>query len=185
MAAPKHKDNHPSQEHEHENLPDIHVHTFLEWNAPGRPFIKHSKQYFLNALLITTALEIILFLFSEYALMMVALALVFLALALAWIPPRMFHYRITSEGVLVEDHFFIWEELYDFYIWDEHGEEVLHIGTKGFPGEILLTLGHEMSVDKIKKVLLPYLPFREYVKPSFIDKAGSWLEHNFPLEKPQ
>ena len=182
MTAQAHKESSASEEHPHLKG---EIHTYLEWQAPGRPFIKHSKQYYLNALLIMTAIEIILFLFSEYTLMVVVLALVFLAFALATVPPRLFHYRVTSEGILVEDHFFIWSELYDFYFWKEHGVQVLHIGTRGFPGEVLLTLESETQIEKVKKVLLRYLPFREYVAPTLLDKASGWMEHKFPLEKPQ
>src|SRR5579859_2471284 len=145
----KPKENRSAEKHKDQE-PDLHdIHTLLEWDAPGRPFRKHSKQYFINILLITAALEIILFLFAQHLLMVVVLSLVFLSFALAISPPRKFHYRITTEGILVEDHFFIWEELYDFYFWKEHGQEVLHVGTKAFfPGEVLLTLGEEVKIGR-------------------------------------
>ena len=81
--------------------------TALEWSAPGRPFEKKSKQYYLTALLIMLLVEIILFLFSEYLLMLVVVALVFVSFALASVPPKDFKYRISNEGVQVEDRFFL------------------------------------------------------------------------------
>src|SRR4029077_19356647 len=101
---PESKRHHPEEKHLEED--DMHG-TLLEWKAPGRPFRVHSRQYYMNVLLITAAIEIILFLFAQYLLMVVVLAFVFLAFALATTPPREFYYRITTEGVLVEDHFFI------------------------------------------------------------------------------
>src|SRR5687768_9172066 len=83
------------------------VKTLLSWHAPGRPFVHRSKQYFINIILIMLALEIILFLFSQYMLMLVVFSLVFLSYALATVPPHDFHYKVTSEGILVEDHFFL------------------------------------------------------------------------------
>jgi hypothetical protein len=165
---------------------DLHhdVKTYLSWNAPGRPFKKRSKEYFTNCFLITLAIEIILFLFSQYLLMLVVFSLAFLAFALAAVPPHSIYYKISSEGVQVGETFFIWEELYDFYFMDRLGSEVLHIRTKSyFPGEITIVLG-DMPVSQVKAVMLPFLPFREYVEPTFMDKAGNWLEKNFPLEKP-
>lgn len=184
MASSAHKHYQSSEEHE---KADLHgTDAILTWHAPGRPFKKHSKQFYINVLLITTALEIIIFLFHGYLVMLVVAALVFLSFALAYIPPHIFYYKITSEGILVEDTFFIWDELYDFYFWKEKGQDVLHIGTKSyFPGEIILNLGEEITIEETKHALLPFLPFREYVKPSFMDKAGSWIEKTFPLEKPQ
>lgn len=156
--------------------------TELEWNAPGRPFKKRGRQYYLTALLIMLLVEVILFLFSEYSLMIVVASLTFVAFALAYVPPKDFHYRISSEGVRVEDRFFLWKELYDFYFFKKDGIETLHIRTQDFiPGELILSLGNEPE-EKIKNAILPYLPFREYVKPTFVDKAGDWLSENFPLE---
>jgi hypothetical protein len=153
----------------------------LEWTAPGRPFQKKGRQFYLTALLIMLLVEIILFLFSQYMLMVVILSLVFVGFALATIPPKDFHYRISSEGIMIEDTFFLWKELYDFYFKKE-GTETVHVRTQAyFPGELILTLG-DMEKEKVKKDLTKYLPFREYVKPSFMEKSGDWLAKNFPLE---
>lgn len=159
------------------------VKTLLSWHAPGRPFIQRGKEYFVNIILIMLAIEVILFLFSQYMLMMVVASLVFLAYAMATVPPRDFHYKVTTEGILVEDHFFLWQELYDFYFLRKGNTDVLHIRTKAyFPGELVIVLG-AMHKDHVRSVLLPYLPFREYVKPTFMDKSGDWLEKTFPLDR--
>lgn len=156
--------------------------TLLSWEAPGRPFQKRSREYFMNILVIALLVSIILFLFSQYLLMVVVAALVFLSFALSSTPPRNFHYKITSEGLQVEDYFFLWEELYDFRFKKQHGQDVLIVSTKAYvPGELLITLG-EMHADHVKSILLGFLPFRQYVKPDFMEKAGDWLEKNFPLE---
>jgi hypothetical protein len=158
------------------------VSTMLEWTAPGRPYKKRSKQYFLTALLIMVLVEIILFLFSEYLLMLVVLSLVFVTFALAIVPPKNFHYRISSEGIKIEDKFFLWQELYDFYFIKKEGTPTLHVRTQAYiPGELIITLGNE-DEEKIKNALIAYLPFREYVKPTFLDKAAEWISKNFPLE---
>jgi hypothetical protein len=159
------------------------VQTYLSWHAPGRPFKYHAKEYFINAGLIALAIEIILFFVSMYLLMVVVASLVFLSFALSSVPPRMFYYKITSEGIRIEDHFFIWDELYDFYFMKYHGQDVMHIRTRSFfPGELMITLG-EVPVEQVKAVVISFLPYREYVKPTFMEKAGTWLELNFPLEK--
>jgi len=159
------------------------VKTILSWSAPGRPFKKKSRQYFLTAILIALFVEIILFLFSQYILMMVVVSLVFVAFALSIVPPHNFNYRISTEGITVEDHFFLWQELYDFYFKKREGIEVLHIRTKAMiPGELTITLG-EINKEHVKQALLPYLPYRELVRPTFMEKSGDWLSRNFPLEK--
>ena len=158
------------------------VKTLLSWTSPGRPFRKRGKQYYLTSLLIMLLVEVILFLFSQYLLMLVVLSLVFVAVALATVPPRDFHYRISTEGITIEDHFFLWQGLYDFYFRKIEGIEVLHIRTHSFiPGELTLTLG-DIDKEHVKRVLLPFLPYREMIKPTFMEKSADFLSKNFPLE---
>jgi len=165
-----------------QNSSSHEVKTLLAWTAPGRPFRKRSRQYYLTSLLIMFLVEIILFLFSQYLLMFVVVSLVFVAFALATVPPHNFHYRISTEGITIEDHFFLWQELYDFYFRKIENVDTLHIRTHAFiPGELTIPLG---DIDKthIRSVLLPYLPFREIVGQTFMEKSGNWLSKNFPLE---
>jgi hypothetical protein len=159
------------------------VETLLEWTAPGRPFRKRGKQYYLTSLLIALLVEIILFLFSQYMLMLVVASILFVAFALATVPPSDFKYRISTEGITVEDHFFLWQELYDFYFKKREGVDVVHIRTHSLiPGELTLTLG-TLDREHIKSILLHYLPYREVIRSTFMEKSGDWLARNFPLEK--
>jgi hypothetical protein len=159
------------------------IKTLLAWTAPGRPFYQKNKEYYLNILVIMLLVEVILFLFSQYMLMVLVLAVVFLSFSLSYVPPHDFHYKITSEGLMVEDHFFIWEELYDFYFKRLQKQDVLIVRTKSFyPGELTLVLG-QMHKNYVRDILAGFLPYREYVKPTFLEKAGDWLEKNFPLDR--
>lgn len=169
-----------------ESLPhegDHSVKTLLSWHAPGRPFKKRTKQFYMTAVLIAFLIEIILFLFSQHMLMLVVLSLVFVSFAFAYVPPKNFHYRISTEGIMVEDHFYIWHEIYDFYFTKRNGIEILNVRTKSiFPGILTITLG-DMPRDHVRNLLVRYLPFREYMKPTFMEKSGDWLSKNFPLER--
>jgi hypothetical protein len=182
------QEEHVSQFHEHEVQDEYgrkryDLRTLLSWSAPGRPFQKRGKEYFLNILIIMLLVQVILFLFSQYALMALVLALVFLTYALNTVSPHDFHYKVTSQGIMVEDHFFLWQELYDFYFKQQNGVDVLIIGTKAwYPGELTIVLGM-MHVEHVRDILLQYLPYREYVKPTFMEKSATWLEKNFPLDR--
>ncbi len=168
---------------ESDNRPKVENSKIFEWKSPGRPFRKRAKQYFLTALLMMLLVEIILFLFSEYLLMAVVLALVFVAFALSSVPPKEFYYKMSNEGIQIEDAFFLWKELYDFYFIKKDNVETIRIRTEAYlPGELTITFNPE-DREKIQKFLVEYLSFREYVKPSFTDKAGDWLSKNFPLEE--
>jgi hypothetical protein len=180
----EHHQHHP-EHHSSHPVEFSDIKTYLSWNAPGRPYKSRGRQYFLSILLLVFLVEIILFLFAEYQLMMAAGALAFLSIALAAVPPSQFHYRISSEGVKIEDHFYIWKELYDFYFKKIEGVEVLVIRTQDLiPGELKLPL-EGVSRDHVRKVLLHFLPYREVVRATFMEKSADWLSHNFPLEDPR
>lgn len=173
----------PAQESETGNPTPHEFKTLLAWSSPGRPFRKRGKEFYLSSLLIMLLVETILFLFSQYLLMLVVLSLVFVTFVLVSVPPHNFHYKISTEGVTIEDHFFLWIELYDFYFKKREGAEVLYLRTRAFmPGELTITLG-DLDKEHLKSVLLQYLPYRELIKPTFMEKSGDWLSRNFPLEK--
>lgn len=163
--------------------PETDVTTLLSWHAEGRPYRKRTPEYFINGFLIILAIEIILFLFHEYLLMLVVFALGLLSMALAIVPPHVLYYRISTQGIRIEGNSYIWDELYDFYFMRRQGQDVIHVRTRDyFPGELTIVLG-DVPISQVKSVLLKYLPFREYVDATFMEKAGDWLEKNFPLEK--
>jgi hypothetical protein len=173
------------QAHQMPQQNEYEVRTLLSWHAPGRPFRQRGKEYFLNIILIALALIVIAFLFGQYLLMLVIASLVFFNYAINTVVPHDYHYKISTEGISIEDRFFLWQELYDFYFKRKDGIDVLHIRTRAYlPGELLLTLG-DMHREHVKSVLLPYLPFREIVPPTSLEKAGEWLARTFPLEKTQ
>ncbi|PIZ99710.1 MAG: hypothetical protein COX78_01545, partial [Candidatus Levybacteria bacterium CG_4_10_14_0_2_um_filter_35_8] len=87
------KTKHSEHEEKEVRIANNEIKTLLSWRAPGRPFRKRSKQYYLSSLLIALLVEIVLFLFSQYLLMLVVASLLFMAFALASVPPRNFHYR--------------------------------------------------------------------------------------------
>lgn len=173
-------EEHSENEHEDQHYD---VRTLLSWTAPGRPFRKKSREFYLSVLLIFFLIEVIAFLFGQFQLMLAVAAVTFLSIALATVPPKDFHYRISTEGVKMEDHFYIWEELYDFYFKRIDKIDTLIIRTEALiPGELRMTLG-SISKDHARQVLVNFLPYREVVHESFMEKAGEWLSKNFPLDR--
>lgn len=170
--------NLPSEEPQYND-----VRSLLSWTAPGRPFRKKNREFYLSCLLIFFLIEVIVFLFAQYQLMLAVGAVTFLSLVMATVPPKDFHYRISTEGVKVEDHFYIWNELYDFYFKKIDKVDVLIIRTEALiPGELRITLGN-VSRDHVRRVLINFLPYREVVKQTFMEKSADWLSRNFPLDR--
>ena len=178
---PKEIPDHLENKEEPINTNDVK--TLISWSAPGRPFVRRSKQFYSTAVLISLLLSVIAFLFSQYALILVIFSLTFVGFSFAMIPPKNFHYRISNQGVTMEDHFYLWKELYDFYFRRKDGEDILYIRTKDFfPGALIMPLGG-IPKDHVRQIIVNYLPFREMVKPTFMENSADWLTKNFPLEK--
>lgn len=157
------------------------IKTLMAWSAPGRPFRRKSKDFYLSVILITGFIEIMLFLFSQYMAMLAVAALAFLSMVLSSIPPKNFHYKITTEGIKIEDYFYIWRELYDFYFKRIDGVDTLMIRSQDvIPGILRIQLG-DVSADHVRKILIHYLPFREVVRQTFVEKVADWLGRTFPL----
>jgi hypothetical protein len=158
------------------------VKTLLSWTGPGRPYKRRTKQFFLTVILLAFLFEVIAFLFSQYLLMLVIFFLVLMSFSFVLVPPKNFHYRISTEGITVEDHFYLWQELYDFYFKRREGIDILHVRTHSFlPGELIIPLG-DITKEHVRSALLSYLPYREVIKPTFMEKSADLLVKNFPLE---
>lgn len=159
------------------------IRTLLSWTAPGRPWRKKGREFYMSTLLIFFFIEVLIFLFGQYQLMLAVAAITFLSVMLAMVPPKDFHYRISTEGVKIEDHFYIWSELYDFYFKQVDKVDILIIRTEALiPGELKLTLG-TVSRNHARQILINFLPYREVVKQTLMEKSGDWLSKNFPLDK--
>ncbi|MFI5265153.1 MAG: hypothetical protein ACHQT7_00200 [Candidatus Levyibacteriota bacterium] len=182
MLHDKYVENAPEEQREN-NTNDRDVRSLISWTAPGRPFRKKGREFYLSCLLIFMLVEVIVFLFGQYQLMLAVGAITFLSVVLATVPPKDFHYRISTEGVKVEDHFYIWAELYDFYFKRIDSVDTLIIRTEALiPGELKITLG-SISRDHARQILINFLPYREVVKQTLMEKSADWLSHNFPMDR--
>jgi hypothetical protein len=74
-------------------------------------------------------------------------------------------FAILKRGVRIENEIFPWENLESFWIFEEPPELYLK-NKKNFPSYITLSL-NERDVDRVKKILLNYLPEKETERSTF------------------
>lgn len=171
-------DNAPAHSSDHHE-----VKTLLTWKAKARPFKKRKKQFFLLLSFVTLCFVVLSLLFQEWGLSMAILSLAFLGVVLAVSEPHEIEHRITTQGVITEGHAYLFKELYDFWFTEKNGETILHIRTAAmFPGMLSLLLG-DVEKNKVRDVLVKYIPYREVIEKTFLDNASTWLTKNFPLEQ--
>jgi len=155
--------------------------SLLTWKAPERPFKKRSRDYFTTAGAIVFLLGVILFFLKEWLLIMVMIALLFVAYIMSTVEPRKIEHQITSQGIVTGDKKYKWEDLERFWFMERWGQKVLHVEkSAGIPRQLILLLG-EANQSQIKKLLSEHLTLEEPEK-TWIDNASDWVSRRVPLE---
>lgn len=155
---------------------------YLSWTSPSRLFKKRDKEYFTNIGAIVFFLIVILVFAREFLLIAAVVSVVFLIYVLSTVPPEDIEHHITNIGIESAGHFYRWDELAGFWFEDQWGQGMLvfkpHVGTR-----IIILLGHE-DRDKIRELLVEYIPFHEKPEKTWVDNAATWLSKKVPLDKP-
>ena len=157
--------------------------TLLTWSAPERPFKRRSREFFTTAgAFIFLSIVILLFL-REWVLILVLIALAFVAYIMATVEPRKVEHKITNKGIVTGGRKYNWEELGRFWFTKKWEDKVLHIETLfGLSRQLLMMLG-ETKQEQVKKILSDYLLFEEPEK-TWIDRSSEWVSQRVPLETP-
>lgn len=162
------------------------IKTLLAWEAPARPFRKKDRSYYTTIAVLVILLVLIAFLAREFLLIGVLLALTFVAYVLAFVPPGMVKYKISTQGITIGEDFYFWHFLDSFWFKEKEGSKVLHIQTRlRFPAQLMLVLGdQDKDKDKVTKTVARFLPFHEIPYKSWLEKWSEGLQKHFPLENP-
>jgi hypothetical protein len=161
------------------------VETLMTWRAPSRPHRKKTRSYYTTVAILIILIAMISLLAGERMLVAVLFALMFLVYVLNFIEPGEIEYKISTQGVTIDQHFYHWQELDSFWFEKKDGFSVLHIYTQlRFPTMLMLVLGMDTKEDEVKKTVVRFLPFHEIPPKSLIEKWGESLQRYFPLENP-
>lgn len=160
--------------------PPREVKTLLEWESPLRPFKRRDTKYFLNLVLIILVLAVILVFVQEFLLIGVLLALLFVSYVLGTVEPEKLAHKITNQGITTGNRSYLWSELEDFWYVEKYGSDILNVSTKvRFPARLMILVPF-IDRDKVKKILLEYIPFREEAPRSWMDDATAWINSHLP-----
>ncbi len=152
------------------------VRTLLEWEAPSRIFVPRDKKYFSNLGLIILIAGVVLIFFKEVIIILVILALAFVAYVLATVPPEKIRHKITTQGLVSAEHSYFWKDLQYFWFDTRHGTTLLMIDTNlRFPARLIILLDKGVTKEKLISVLSPYLHYEEAPKPHWSDRSAGWL----------
>lgn len=158
-------------------------HIQLEWVAPARPFQPRSREFYRTALALIFLIVVVLFFIREFLLIGGVIATFFVFYVLSTVPPEKIRHRITKLGIETGNYFHRWEEFHEFWFDERYGQPMLVVRTLlGFPTHLQLLLD-DVNKEKVKRLLLDKIPFKDRVEKTFLDRASEWLTKNIPLEK--
>ena len=161
------------------------IQTLVSWIAVSRPHRKKDRSFYTTVAILIILIAMIALLAGERMLVAVLFALMFLVYVLNFIEPQEVEYKLSTQGVTIDEHFYHWQELDSFWFEKKDGFTVLHILTQlHFPSMLMLVLGPTTNEEEIKKTVARFLPFHEIAPKSVIDKWGQSLQKYFPLENP-
>lgn len=152
------------------------IKTLLEWISPSRIFAPKDKKYFSNLGLVVLIAGVVLIFFKELVMILVVLALAFVAYVLATVPPEKIKHKITTQGVTSAEHNYFWKDLRDFWFTEKEGATLLHIDTSlRFPARLIILLASPATREALVKILSPHLPYQEKPKENAMDATADWF----------
>ena len=167
------------EEKEDQQKPHRELETLFSWESASHVYIPRGKKWLTYIILTTLLIILVILFFREFFIIAPVLAVAFVAYVLASVPPHNIEHKVTSEGIITGKHDYLWQELYDFWFTEKHSHTILNIDTQvGFPSRIMIIL-NKNDKEKIKNLLLNYLPYREIPRTSWLDSLGDSLSNIF------
>jgi len=157
------------------------VKDLFSWKSLNRPMWSYSRDVFTTFAVIALLLSFIVAFIQEFLLIVVVWAAYFLFYALSKVPPVEVEHKITTEGVVSMDKSYLWSELGPFWFTEKGDQTVLHILHSNIFGQLIL-LVDKKDKEKIRDILVEFLPYIETPQKSTTDKLADWFGKKFPLE---
>lgn len=151
-----------------------------EWQAPTRPYKKHSEAFYRNIIVLVALISIILFFSNQIMLMIVVWAIAGLRLLMTWVPPQVENYQITTFGLRIGQELYYWEEMSLFWFTDVYKQNQVNFEIARFPNRISLPLG-ESDVELMRAILVEVL-VEGKPQPTYYEQVADWLSTTIPLD---
>jgi hypothetical protein len=145
----------------------------LSWKSSSRPFQKHSREYWVRFITIAAIFGVLLYIIEGIMPVLLLIAIVFLYYVLSTVEPEAVEYGITNKGIKVLDKLTEWPNIMRFWFTQRLNQDIVIFQTLTMPGRLELVVPSELK-DKLKKIVLPYIP-EEETPPTNFDKAADWV----------
>ncbi len=153
----------------------------VTWIAPGRPFRRRDRQFYVTTFAIAGIVSLILFLAEGIMPVILIISLVFLYYVLSTVQPDNVEYKITTKGIKIAGKLTEWQYLNRYWFSKRFESELMIVDTVLLPGRIEFVINPEVKVE-LKKEVSAYIPYEE-VPPAALDKITNWFAAKLPGNK--
>lgn len=157
--------------------------SIISWKSPVRVFQARSNKYFTKVGVFALIAILGAIAFSEFVLVGVIIALVFMVYVLATAIPEKIEHRINSLGIVSGGKVFLWEDLDSFW-FDKRGDERLLVVQTylRFPSSRLIILLSDVADRTILDLLEKHLYYHHRPVHTLFDKWAQQLQKRISLE---
>ncbi|MEO0075597.1 MAG: hypothetical protein ABIK31_05760 [candidate division WOR-3 bacterium] len=153
----------------------------FSWQAPIRPVVKYSHDFWLSMVVISGVIAVIFYIIEGIMPVILIVALGFFYFIFSTAKPEMLKFSITNLGIKIENNTIEWNNLYRYWFSYWMGNNLLIFQTSQIGGRLELVINKE-DKDKIRECLKEYL-YEEKVPLSYIDKLAIWFSENMERRK--
>ena len=156
--------------------------SIISWKSPVRVFKARSKKYFTKVALYGLIFILLAIALSEFFLVGVIIAMIFVVYVLATAAPETIEHKITNMGIISGGRPFLWEELDSFW-FDKRGDDRLFlVQTKlHFPTRLIILLS-TVSERTLLELLEKHIHYHSAPVHTLLDKWAHQLQKRINLD---
>ena len=156
--------------------------TIISWKSPVTVFKPRNKKFFVKVGLYGLVAILAAVAFSEFFLVGVIIAIVFVAYVLALSEPEVIEHRINNMAIVSGGRAFLWEELDSFW-FDKRGDERLLVVQTylQFPGRLIILLT-SVSERTLLDLLEKHIHYHHAPVHTLLDKWAHALGKRISLD---
>jgi hypothetical protein len=155
--------------------------TLFEWKAPNRVVRHHKRTEVAQSLLLVLLGTLVFALVGELFLLCVFLSFVGLYILMVSTKPSILRYQVTTIGIKIEEKYYYWSQLTQFWIEEKSETLVLHVRNIYPTVHNLRMVIHKEDEEAVRTTIGKYLLYKK-PQQSQAEKLTHFLLDKLPFE---
>jgi len=142
-----------------------------------------SKRFSRSFIIIGVAVVVLLLLMQQFFVILAIGSVIFFIQAMSKLSPETVKYEISTQGVMIGDTIYDWDDLRRFFFVKRNNSEMIAIDTVlSFPARIFISF-EQADREKIKEILEKYLYYLESEPKTFLDNTYDSVIKKFSFKE--